>query len=80
MAECNPSTVVLNGRAFMGLSSGQAKIAQLTLLRTWLLALDPAADVSINGILQRGRAYMGLSQGQFRMQMVQLLCNIAGGS
>ena len=78
MAECNPQVLVAAARGFSGLPPRQAKIAQLVLLRTWLLALDPGADVSVNALLARGKRFAGIPQDQFRILFLQLLCNIRG--
>jgi hypothetical protein len=77
MAACNPATIIAQGSAFQGLSPLQVRMAQVGLLCRWLLAADPGADVSPNGIMRRSTQFFGLSDGQVRMLTLQQLCNLS---
>lgn len=78
MADCNPAQLLQDAVAFSGLSQKETKIAQLVLLKNWLIALDPGADVTPSGILSRASVFSGLSPQQMGIVKLQLLCNIKG--
>lgn len=77
MATCTPSTLLAAGVAAFGtLSPKQIRMAKFALLRAWLLALDPAADVTLAGLMDRGKVFSQLSKKQQRVVKLQLLCEL----
>lgn len=77
MAYCSPSALLQSGRLFNGLSPGEARIVRLAILANWLKAVNPAADVTPEAILQRAAPFFSLSADQIRAAKLQLLCEIS---
>lgn len=80
MATCNPSTLLASGVANFGiLSPNQVRVVKFALLRSWLLAVNASADVTLEGLMSRGKVFGMLSEKQKRTVKLQLLCELASG-
>lgn len=79
MATCNVNTLLSNGASFQALDDASLRIAQISLLKTWLLSIAPGTDVTPAAILSRGSAYQGLDAQGIRNAIYQSLCVISGG-
>lgn len=55
----DPTTLMTEAACYCGVGGSDAEKLKFALYRRWLLALDPAADVSQDGLLAYGACYCG---------------------
>lgn len=74
---CNAAQLLADGIAFQDLAGLELKAVQLQLAAEWLLLLDPAADITADGILTRAKdnGICCLDRNQLRASMLENLCN-----
>lgn len=78
MATCSTSALLISAVANFGnLSPNQVRVAKFALLRSWLLAVNDSADVTLAGLMERGKIFGMLSEKQQRTVKLQFLCELA---
>lgn len=80
MATCDPSTLLQQGKCLTCLTAGQLDIIETQLLIDIAAVLNPALDVTTDGILNRGKCLTCLTKMQRDIIKTQLLCDISGGT
>ncbi len=71
---CNPQALADQGSCFLCLPPGYYLPVKLVILARWLKTLDPAADVSVAGLLSDAGCTACLPQGQLGPVRMALIC------
>ena len=76
---CDISALLAADSELLGLTTEQLEIAQLSVLASIVLTLDPGADVTPNGLMQQAACLQCLTTQQREMLEIALLCQLTGG-
>lgn len=77
MAACSSTDLLIDSENLEGQSEGNLDILEFVMLRNWLLASDPGANVSVDFLLSEARCYACLNLVQLESIELQLLCEMS---
>lgn len=76
--QCDPATLLADGKCFLCLEGKQGLLVIVALLRQWMALVSPAVDTTPAGLLAAAAAdkLIGLETKPLKQVQVQLLCDL----